>query len=33
MEIGICTFADVGTHPVTKEIITPHQRLQNLMED
>src|SRR5688572_14978726 len=33
MEIGICTFADVGTHPVTKETITPYQRLQNLMEE
>lgn len=33
MEIGICTFADVGTHPVTKETITPHQRLRNLMEE
>jgi probable LLM family oxidoreductase len=33
MEIGICTFADVGTHPVTKEIITPHQRLLNLIEE
>jgi probable LLM family oxidoreductase len=33
MEIGICTFADVGTHPITKEIITPHQRLLNLIEE
>lgn len=33
MEIGICTFADVGTHPVTKEIITPHQRLHDLIEE
>jgi probable LLM family oxidoreductase len=33
MEIGICTFADVGTHPLTKEIITPHQRLLNLIEE
>src|SRR5215216_2381382 len=33
MEIGICTFADVGTHPVTKEVITPHQRLSNLIEE
>jgi probable LLM family oxidoreductase len=33
MEIGICTFADVGTHPHTKEIITPHQRLLNLIEE
>ncbi len=33
MEIGICTFADVGTHPVTKEKIEPYQRLRNLMEE
>lgn len=33
MEFGICTFADVGTHPVTKETIAPHQRLLNLMEE
>lgn len=33
MELGICTFADVGTHPVTKETINPHQRLRNLMEE
>lgn len=33
MEIGICTFADVGTHPVTKEVIIPHQRLLNLIEE
>lgn len=33
MELGICTFADVGTHPLTKEIITPHQRLLNLLEE
>jgi probable LLM family oxidoreductase len=33
MEIGICTFADVGTHPATKETIEPFQRLRNLMEE
>lgn len=33
MEIGICTFADVGTHPISKEVITPHQRLLNLIEE
>lgn len=33
MEIGICTFADVGTHPLTKEKIDPFQRLQNLMQE
>ena len=33
MEIGVCTFADVGVHPITKEVITPHQRLLNLIEE
>lgn len=33
MELGICTFADVGTHPLTKEKIDPHQRLRSLMEE
>lgn len=33
MEIGICTFADVGTHPQTGETIAPYQRLRNLMEE
>ncbi len=33
MEIGICPFADVGTHPVSKETIEPYQRLRNLMEE
>ena len=33
MEIGLYTFADVGTHPVTKQSITPHQRIRNLMEE
>jgi probable LLM family oxidoreductase len=33
MEIGICTFADVGIHPVTGERIEPYQRLQHLMEE
>ncbi len=33
MEIGIYTFADVGTHPITGKTITPHQRMQNLMEE
>jgi hypothetical protein len=32
MEIGICTLADVGTHPITKEIVATHQRLLNLIE-
>lgn len=33
MEIGIYTFADLGTHPVTKATISPHQRMLNLMEE
>jgi probable LLM family oxidoreductase len=33
MEIGICTFADVGIHPLTKEVITPHRRLLHLIEE
>jgi probable LLM family oxidoreductase len=33
MEIGIYTFADVGTHPITKQTITPHQRMLNLLEE
>lgn len=33
MEIGVYTFADLGTHPITKETISPHQRMLNLMEE
>src|SRR5215813_13172594 len=33
MEIGVYTFADLGTHPVTKETISPYQRMMNLMEE
>src|ERR1051326_7147124 len=33
MEIGVYTFADLGTHPVTKQTITPRQRMLNLMEE
>jgi probable LLM family oxidoreductase len=33
MEIGICTFADVGTHPITNEVTNPHRRLLNLIEE
>jgi alkanesulfonate monooxygenase SsuD/methylene tetrahydromethanopterin reductase-like flavin-dependent oxidoreductase (luciferase family) len=33
MEIGIYTFADLGTHPITKETITPHKRIRNLIEE
>jgi probable LLM family oxidoreductase len=33
MEIGVCTFADLGTHPLTQEVISPYQRLRNLMEE
>lgn len=33
MEIGVYTFADIGTHPLTKETVTAYQRMQNLMEE
>ncbi|HET6993446.1 MAG TPA: LLM class flavin-dependent oxidoreductase [Chitinophagaceae bacterium] len=33
MEIGVYTFADLGTHPVTKETISPRQRMINLLEE
>lgn len=33
MEIGIYTFADIATHPVTKKTINARQRLVNLMEE
>lgn len=33
MEIGVYTFADVGTHPITGENITSYQRIQNLLEE
>ena len=33
MKIGIYTFADIVTHPVTGGKISTHERLQNLMEE
>jgi probable LLM family oxidoreductase len=33
MEIGVYTFADIGTHPLTNEKISSHQRIQNLLEE
>jgi alkanesulfonate monooxygenase SsuD/methylene tetrahydromethanopterin reductase-like flavin-dependent oxidoreductase (luciferase family) len=33
MEIGIYTFADLGTHPQTGEAVTPQQRMRNLLEE
>jgi probable LLM family oxidoreductase len=33
MEIGIYTFADIGINPKTGQVISPHQRLRNLMEE
>jgi probable LLM family oxidoreductase len=33
MEIGVYTFADVATHPLTGKAITTSQRIQNLMEE
>ncbi|MGH2648177.1 MAG: LLM class flavin-dependent oxidoreductase, partial [Ginsengibacter sp.] len=33
MEIGIYTFADVAIHPITGKVITPYQRMLNLMQE
>ena len=33
MEVGIYTFADLGTHPITKHTIAPHERMLNLLEE
>jgi probable LLM family oxidoreductase len=33
MEIGVYTFADLGIHPITKQTISPHQRMLNVMEE
>src|SRR5215831_9869311 len=33
MEIGVYTFADLGTHPLSKIRITPRQRMLNLIEE
>jgi len=33
MEIGIYTFADVGNHPITKKVVTPKERIPNLIEE
>ncbi len=33
MEIGIYTFADIATHPVTQKKISAHQRMINLLEE
>ncbi|MCG7859419.1 LLM class flavin-dependent oxidoreductase, partial [Flavihumibacter sediminis] len=33
MEIGICSFADLGTHPITGESVSAQQRLKNLLEE
>src|SRR5436853_2865217 len=33
MEFGVYTFADLGTHPVTKQTISPRQRMLNLIEE
>ncbi|MDP4265545.1 MAG: LLM class flavin-dependent oxidoreductase [Bacteroidota bacterium] len=33
MEIGIYTFGDVGVHPITKQVVTPQQRIHNLIEE
>ena len=33
MELGLYTFADVGTDPVTGRRIAPAERLRNLVEE
>lgn len=33
MEIGIYTFADIATHPLTQKNISPYDRMVNLMEE
>lgn len=33
MEIGVYTFADVGSHPITRQTIAPYQRMMNLLEE
>src|ERR1044071_5403505 len=33
MEIGICTFADLGLDTQIGEKVSPHQRFRNLMEE
>lgn len=33
MEIGICSFADTGTHPLTGQKIDSYERLRNLLEE
>jgi probable LLM family oxidoreductase len=33
MELGIATFADVGRNPATGQLVTPEQRLADLLEE
>ncbi len=33
MEIGICSFADLGTHPISGASVSAQQRLENLLEE
>ena len=33
MQIGVYTFADIGTHPITGENISAHTRIANLLEE
>ena len=33
MEIGVYTFGDIATHPISGKTISPHQRMLNLMEE
>lgn len=33
MQIGICSFGDIGKHPVTGDVTTAHQRVHDLLEE
>lgn len=33
MQFGVCSFADLGVHPVTGDATNPYQRIQNLLEE
>jgi probable LLM family oxidoreductase len=33
VELGVYTFAEVGTDPVTGEVVDPHRRLEELIEE
>ncbi|MEP6727493.1 MAG: LLM class flavin-dependent oxidoreductase, partial [Bacteroidota bacterium] len=33
MEIGVYTFADITADPLTGKMISPHERVRNLLEE